>query len=91
MKKFGTFAVAALLVTALSVSASAANTFKAATGTPTIDGKMDDAYKAAQEIAINLMEKCGFTMPFSESALNTIHNICSKNVNYNIDYSDVCF
>lgn len=47
--------------------------------------------ECAQEIAINLMEKCGFTMPFSESALNTIHNICSKNVNYNIDYSDVCF
>ena len=54
MKKFGSFALAALLVAALSVSASAANSFEAATGTPTIDGKMDDAYKAAPEIAINV-------------------------------------
>ena len=54
MKKFSTLALAALLVTALSVSASAANSFEAATGTPTIDGKMDDAYKAAPEIAINV-------------------------------------
>lgn len=54
MKKFGSFALAALLVAALSTSATAASTFEAATGTPTIDGKMDDAYKAAQEIAINI-------------------------------------
>ena len=54
MKKFGSFALAALMVTALSISASAANSFEAATGTPTIDGKMDDAYKAAPEIAINV-------------------------------------
>lgn len=54
MKKFTSFAIAALMVTALSFSASAANSFEAASGTPTIDGKMDDAYKAAQEIAINV-------------------------------------
>ncbi len=54
MKKFTSFALAALMVTALSFSASAANSFTAASGTPTIDGVMDDAYKAAEEIAINV-------------------------------------
>lgn len=55
MKKFSTIALAALMVTALTFPTSAANSFEAATGTPTIDGKMDDAYKAAPEIAINVM------------------------------------
>ncbi|MBQ8510378.1 MAG: hypothetical protein IJ493_10785 [Clostridia bacterium] len=53
MKKLGSLALAALMVTALSISASAANSYKAATGTPTIDGKMDDAYKAAEAISIS--------------------------------------
>ena len=44
MKKFGSFALAALLVAALSVSASAASTSSAAKGTATIDGKKDNIY-----------------------------------------------
>ena len=44
MKKFGSLALAALLVAALSVSASAATPSSAAQGTATIDGKKDDIY-----------------------------------------------
>ena len=55
MKKLGSLALAALMVTALSISASAANEFDAAAGTPTIDGVMDDAYLAAEEINIDVV------------------------------------
>jgi hypothetical protein len=58
MKKFGSLALAALIVTALSVPATAASTYEAAAGTPTIDGKKDNVY-AAKGIAINLTEKEG--------------------------------
>lgn len=56
MKKLSTYALTALLAAALTAptAVSAASTFEAASGTPTIDGKLDDAYKAAQEIKINV-------------------------------------
>ncbi|MCI8387609.1 MAG: hypothetical protein HFE63_03995 [Clostridiales bacterium] len=55
MKKFGSLALAALMVTALGVTSSAAaKTFEAASGTPTIDGIMDDLYTAAEEVKINV-------------------------------------
>ena len=47
MKKLASFALAALIVTALSVGASASSTFEAASGSPVIDGKKDDAYVCA--------------------------------------------
>ena len=57
MKKFGSLALAALLVTALSVSASAA-TYEAASGSPVVDGKKDNAYACAG-IDVNLLEGDG--------------------------------
>jgi len=51
MRRLTSFALAALLATALGVSASALE-FKAASGTATIDGVMDDCYLAAEEIAV---------------------------------------
>lgn len=53
MKKQRFTALAAFLAAALAIPASA-NSFEAAVGTPVIDGKPDDAYKAAQEIPVNL-------------------------------------
>ena len=44
MKKFGSLALAALMVTALSISASAASSLEAAAGTAEIDGEKDDIY-----------------------------------------------
>lgn len=44
MKKFGSLALAALLVTALGTSAFAANSYEASKGTAKIDGKKDDIY-----------------------------------------------
>ncbi len=52
MKKVASLALAALMTATLAASVNAANTFEAATGTPTIDGKMDDAYKAATAVKI---------------------------------------
>ena len=55
MRRIGSIALAALLIAAMGTTATAAQkTYKAASGTPTIDGKLDDAYKAAQAIAINV-------------------------------------
>ena len=58
MKKFGSFALAALLVAALSVSASAASTSQAAKGTATIDGKKDNIY-ACDPLIIDIEESTG--------------------------------
>ena len=44
MKKFASISLAALLVAAMSVSASAADSFEAAKGTEKIDGVKDDIY-----------------------------------------------
>ena len=55
MRRIGSIALAALLIAAMGTTATAAQkTYKAASGTPTIDGKLDDAYKAAEAIAINV-------------------------------------
>ena len=54
MKKFGSLALAALFVTALGVSASAAS-YEAAAGTPVIDGKKDNVY-VTDGIQININE-----------------------------------
>lgn len=58
MKKFGTFALAALLVTALGASAAAASTSQAANGTATIDGKKDNIY-ACDPLAVEIDETTG--------------------------------
>ena len=58
MKKFGSFALAALLVAALSVSASAASKSEAAKGTATIDGKKDNVY-ACEPLAVEIDETTG--------------------------------
>lgn len=55
MKKFASLALAALLVTALSVSASAADSFEAAKGTAKIDGVKDDIY-CTDPMTINIDE-----------------------------------
>jgi len=56
MRRIGSIALAALLIAAMGTTATAAQkTFKAGSGTPTIDGKIDDAYKAAEAIAINVI------------------------------------
>ncbi|MCI8387608.1 MAG: hypothetical protein HFE63_03990 [Clostridiales bacterium] len=47
MKKFGSLALAALMVTVLGATASAVSNFEAAAGTPTVDGQKDDAYVCA--------------------------------------------
>ncbi len=44
MKKFGSLALAALLVTALGTSAFAANSYEASKGTAKVDGKKDNIY-----------------------------------------------
>ena len=55
MRRIGSIALAALLIAAMGTSAAAAQqSYKAASGTPTIDGKIDDAYKAAEVIDINV-------------------------------------
>jgi len=55
MRRIGSIALAALLIAAMGTTATAAQkTYKAASGTPTIDGKIDDAYKAAEVIDINV-------------------------------------
>ena len=58
MKKFGSFALAALLVAALSVSASAATKSEAAKGTATIDGKKDNIY-VCDPIVVDIDESTG--------------------------------
>ena len=58
MKKFGAFALAALLVTALGASASAATSSEAAKGTATIDGKKDNIY-ACDPVVIEIDETSG--------------------------------
>ena len=58
MKRIGFFALAAMMITALSVSASAAGSFEAAAGTPVVDGKKDDAY-VCDGIAIEIDETTG--------------------------------
>lgn len=58
MKKFGSFALAALLVAALSVSASAASKSEAAKGTATIDGKKDNVY-ACDPLVVEIDETSG--------------------------------
>ena len=56
MRRIGSIALAALLIAAMGTTATAAQkTLKAASGTPTIDGKMDDAYKAAEAISIDVV------------------------------------
>ena len=55
MKKFGSLALAALMVTALSISASAASSIEAAAGTAEIDGEKDDIY-VCDPIDINIDE-----------------------------------
>lgn len=54
MKKITSLTLAALIVTALGVGASASSTFEAASGTPVIDGKKDAAYACAGA-TINLL------------------------------------
>ncbi len=58
MKKFGSFALAALLVAALGASASAANSYEAAKGTATVDGKKDNIY-VCDAIVVNIGETTG--------------------------------
>ena len=58
MKKFGSLALAALMVTALSISASAASSIEAAAGTAEIDGEKDDIY-VCDPIDINIDETTG--------------------------------
>ena len=56
MRRIGSIALAALLIAAMGTTATAAQkTLKAGSGTPTIDGKIDDAYKAAEAISINVV------------------------------------
>ena len=55
MKRLGSLVLAAFLVAAMGITAAAAQkTYKAASGTPTIDGIIDDAYKATETIHINV-------------------------------------
>ena len=58
MKKLLTLTLTALLALSLVIPASAArdDVFTAAYGTPTIDGKMDDAYLASDLIAIDVLD-----------------------------------
>lgn len=60
MKKFGSFALVALLVAALGASASAANSYSAAKGTATVDGKKDDIY-VCDAVTIDVAESTGKT------------------------------
>ncbi len=58
MKKFLAIALTVLMAFSMIASVSAAKkSFEAATGTPTIDGKLDDAYKASTAIDVKTKNK----------------------------------
>ena len=44
-----------------------------------------------KELTLSLMKKCGHTLPFSESAMNMLRNICLPGLSMpNVDMSEIC-
>ena len=44
-----------------------------------------------KELTLSLMNKCGHTLPFSESAMNMLRNICLPGLSMpNVDMSEIC-
>lgn len=86
MKKLLPFLlVVIMLVSIVALPSSAATTFKAASGTAVIDGKMDDAYKAADAVVIKLNND-GVAVTGATGVLYTLWD--SANLYFFVDVTD---
>lgn len=56
-KMIKTLAISMVAAMALSTSVFAANNYESVKGTPTVDGELDEAYKASSKIDLNVVQK----------------------------------